>query len=119
MIRLGIISNTGDLTRNGLEDLLPPDFSWDLFESELVVLSSEVGTSKPAPAIFQVAIKRTGIEPNRCLFCTEELSHALAAQRAGMLAARLLPHPTSDIEKLVAMLIDAGLRNQTGSLESS
>ncbi len=88
-IRLGIISNTGDLTRSALADLLPVDFRFSSFEEELIVLSSEVGIEKPKAQIFGLAIDRAGVSPLEIVFCGEKLSETLAAQMAGMLAARV------------------------------
>ena len=91
-IRLGLISNTGDLTRQDLlDDLLPIDFPTDLFEDSLMILSSEVGVEKPALQIFARAVDAAGTLPGRCLFCTEEMAHALACQEIGMRSIWLQP----------------------------
>jgi FMN phosphatase YigB (HAD superfamily) len=108
-VRLGVISNTGDLPRAELLAELPTDFKFSLFEDALVILSSEVGVAKPSPAIFELAPVRAGLRPEECLFCTEDLLHTLAAQRAGMRAARTLPPPASDVGSLAQALADAGL----------
>lgn len=93
-VELGIISNTGNLTRAELlQTRLPPDFRFDLFNPDLVVLSSEVGIEKPSPDIFRLALSGTGnlINNKPCLFCTENLFDTLAAQQVGFHAARILP----------------------------
>lgn len=108
-LRLGVISNTADLSREGLCQLLPPDFSWATFDPDLVILSSEVGVEKPDPEIFRRAVAAAGGAAGECLFCTEELIHALAAQRVGMAAARVRPPPASDVGGLVAALAAAGV----------
>ena len=108
-LRLGVISNTGELTREDLTKLLPPDFDWKIFEPELVVLSSEVKVAKPSPAIFQKAVERAGVEAARCLFCTEELPHTLVAQAVGMRAARVEKPPHSDVADLLDALKQSGL----------
>ena len=71
--RLGVISNTGALTRDELEDLLPATFSFDRFEPALVVLSSEVGVEKPDLRIFFTALAAGRVEPQRCCFVGENL----------------------------------------------
>src|SRR3954451_6275124 len=96
-LRLGVISNTGDLSRVELAALLPADFDWGAFEDALVILSSEAGVEKPSPEIFRKAADASGGPPSACLFCTEDLADTLAAQRAGMIAARVQPPPRSDL----------------------
>lgn len=46
-LHLGVISNTGSLNRDQLKSVLPADFEWSLFDLDLIILSSEVGVSKP------------------------------------------------------------------------
>src|SRR5262249_35722209 len=69
-LRLGIISNTGNLTRAQLTALLPPDFDFNTFEPDLVLLSSEVGIEKPDLAIFRKAIERAQVPAAQCLYCS-------------------------------------------------
>ena len=45
----------------------------------------------------------------QCLFCTESLPDALAAQQAGMRVARLQKPPNSDIAALFEMLRRVGM----------
>ncbi len=108
-ILLGLISNTKDLSRPEILEILPEDFNMGLFENELVIFSSEVHVEKPDPQIFKLAIKRTGVNPSECLFCTEELPHILAAKQEGMQTALLQKPPNSDIGKLVERLTSADL----------
>ncbi len=84
--RLGLISNTGILQRVELLELLPPDFSFDDFEDELVVLSSELTpqVEKPDFRIFLHALSAAQTSPGKCLFVTEDILHTLAAQEVGM-----------------------------------
>jgi putative hydrolase of the HAD superfamily len=110
-LRLGIISNTGNLTREQVKQLLPSDFDFSLFENELVILSSEVGLEKPDLPIFQLIVKRAQIKSEECLFCTENLIDTLVAQRIGLKTLRLLPAPQSDIGGIVDHLKNAGLIN--------
>jgi putative hydrolase of the HAD superfamily len=108
-LQLGVISNTGDLSRAQLAPLLPADFDWAAFDPALVILSAEVGVEKPSPAIFQRAVAAAAAPAAACLFCTEDLTDTLAAQRAGMRGARVQPPPHSDVDGLVAALIAAGV----------
>ena len=108
-VRLGVISNTGNSSRDELAKLLPTDFDWTVFTPKYVILSSEVGPEKPALEIFNIAVKSTGLRAADCLFCTEDLTDTLAAQRTGMMTARLQLPPNSDMKDLVGSLITAGV----------
>lgn len=52
---------------------------------EPIVISSEVGVSKPDPAIFRLALAAVGEEPGRCLYVGDNYyDDALGGRRAGM-----------------------------------
>lgn len=108
-IRLGIISNTGNSTRAEVFKKFPADFDFGIFEEKLIILSSEVGIEKPDLQIFRLALAKTGINAEECLFCTEDLVHTLVAQQIGFKTARILPPPTADIADLSKNLIKARL----------
>jgi FMN phosphatase YigB (HAD superfamily) len=100
-LRLGIISNTGDLTtRAEILNLLPPDFDLDAFEANLTLFSSEIGKEKPHPAIFKEAVARTGKPANQCLYCSEDIVETLMAQQVGMRSIRVQTLPNSDLSGL-------------------
>ncbi len=105
-VRLGIISNTGNLSRPAILDLLPRDFDLGLFEERLVIFSSEVHLEKPDPAIFRLAIKRSRLPAANCLFCTEDPSHIQVAQQLGMETFNVRRPPNSDIGQLVKILVN-------------
>lgn len=108
-IRLGLISNTGDLLRPAILDLLPEDFDLGIFEEGLIVFSSEVHVAKPEPEIFRLAIRRAGVRPTECLFCTEESSHLRMAHQERMQTVRVGTAPGGDIGELTDMLVGRGL----------
>lgn len=118
-LRLGILSNTGSLTRNQLAARLPSDFNFGLFDETLILLSSEIGLQKPDARIFRLAINRAQQLPDparnlqfdawNCLFCGESLSECLVAQRVGMTAARINLRPSPEISNLANQLRAAGL----------
>ena len=108
-IRLGIISNTGSLTQTEVVKTLPTNFNFGVFEQQLIILSSEVGFEKPDLQIFHLALAKTGVSAQECLFCTEDLVHTLVAQQIGFNTARVLPPPKSDIANLSKNLITARL----------
>lgn len=105
-IAMGVISNTGDLTRDQLLDLLPKDFDLNRFKPELVLLSSEVEIEKPDARIFALAVKRAGVPPARCLFCGEDLTETVVAQQVGLHAIRLGANTAADFEAVVE-IVDA------------
>ena len=73
-MRLGLISNTGNLTRDELTDrYLPADFDFTWFDEEIVLLSSEVGVEKPALSMFTMAVNHAGVSPWETLFVAETI----------------------------------------------
>lgn len=118
-LRLGLLSNTGPLTRNQLLARLPNDFDFGFFDQTLVVLSSEVGLEKPDPRIFRLAVNlaqqlpfegvNLQIDAWHCLFCGESLAECLIAQQVGMTAVRLNFQPAPEISTLHDELKAAGL----------
>lgn len=87
-IPLGLISNTGNLSRDELSSLVPERF-FDNFQNHLIVLSSEIGIEKPDLRIYFHAIGLAQRAASHCLFVGERLSETYAADRAGMAAIRL------------------------------
>ena len=67
-IRVGLISNTGDLTRDKLQQLLPEDFDFGTFEDGLILLSSEIGIEKPSLGIFSLAVQHADVSPWETMF---------------------------------------------------
>lgn len=102
-LRLGLISNTGNLNRNELTSHLPSDFNFQNFEDELILLSSEVGIEKPDIRIFLKAVKQAAVPPWTCFFVGEKLEETFAAQRAGMRSIRIARVP-EDFNKLESLL---------------
>jgi len=96
-IRVGLISNTGNLNRDQLEKLLPDDFDFAVFEDGLTLLSSEVGIEKPDLGIFSLAIQHAGVSPWETMFIGESLPETISAQRAGMQSARITKPETDYI----------------------
>ncbi|MBI4642060.1 MAG: HAD family hydrolase [Candidatus Tectomicrobia bacterium] len=78
--RLGVISNGyGDQQRQKLEQ------TGILSRFTDIVISSEVGVSKPSREIFLAALNSASVKPYEALFVGDKLDvDALAAQRAGL-----------------------------------
>lgn len=96
--RLFVLSNFDARLKSILDGLglLP------LFES--VVISSEVGHSKPHPGIFIHAARLAGLEPGECLHAGDELEADLkGAQQAGFQAC-LIKRPDTDLGTLLSSL---------------
>lgn len=103
-LKLGLLSNTGTLTRAELKNMLPKDLGFEDFEAELVILSSEVGVEKPHPKIFGLALDRAQQAPLQVIYCSENLLEVISAQKSGMVGLRLIPG--KDFSKLPSVLLD-------------
>src|ERR1044071_7654002 len=57
-LRLGIISNSGNIDGKRLREALAKDKLLDFFDPRLVLFSGEVGTDKSTPEIFRIAAAR-------------------------------------------------------------
>lgn len=116
---LGLISNTGNFDRIQMLRMMPDDFSFDLFEENLVLLSSEIEFEKPDQRIFRLAVNRAQnhinpdikmqIDPSECMFVGESLKEIIAAQQVGMIGARVQKTPQPDIGGLDDVLRECGL----------
>ena len=87
-LKLGLVSNAfdpgwllrNDLDRMGLAERL-----------DVAVFSSEVGKRKPHPAMFDAALDRLGVAPERALFVGDSLyADILGAKTAGMRTVQAL-----------------------------
>lgn len=105
-IALGIISNTGTLTREQLKrDHLPRDFDFGLFNHSQIILSSEFGSDKSTPEIFLHAIGQSQRLAFDCIFVGESLLETWTAQSAGMRSAWIskFPDDLDDFTKQVSV----------------
>jgi putative hydrolase of the HAD superfamily len=66
---------------------------------EAVVVSSEVGASKPHPRIFHAALKVVGVPAQECLHVGDE-------ERADVVGARAAGIPAIRVERPVMTLLD-------------
>lgn len=102
-VRVGIISNTGNMDREALEKLLPEDFDFGYFEESLVMLSSETGVEKPKLGAFLLAVQHAGCSPWETMFVAETIEETFAAQNAGMQSVRI-SNPAKDYKSLRKLL---------------
>ena len=91
-LRLGIISNTGNLDAERLRAALADDKLLDFFDPNLVLFSGEVGTDKSTPEIFRLAAARAqdGGSDSLCRFVGEDPAERRNARLAHMQTSRSL-----------------------------
>jgi bacterial leucyl aminopeptidase len=91
-LRLGIISNTGDMDGTSVDAILGGAGIRDFFDPALRLYSKDVGLKKNSPEIFRVAAQRAGLAavPQACLFVGEDETERGFAVAAGLQAC---PHP--------------------------
>jgi FMN phosphatase YigB (HAD superfamily) len=87
---LGLISNTGTETAQSLRDLLEDADLLGFFRDELLLFSSVEGLDKSNPAFFELAAERAGVPAARCLFVGESEAERAVAQAVGFTVS---PHP--------------------------
>ena len=92
-LRLAVVSNwdialTGYLEELGLRDRFAA-----------IVTSAEAGAPKPDPRIFELALERLGVEPERALHIGDAEADELGARAAGM---RFAPAPLADLPRRLA-----------------
>lgn len=96
---LYLLSNTNEVHYRHLQD------SFDVARhfNELI-LSYEVGCSKPDPEIYQIVIERSGLLPGQCVFIDDLARNVDAARAIGMHAIQFV-----GIDDLRARLADLGV----------
>jgi HAD superfamily hydrolase (TIGR01662 family) len=85
--RVAVVSNSDGTVAEALE---MAGFA-GLFE--LVIDSTDVGISKPDPAIFEVALRRLGLSPDQAWYVGDSHYHDMGGARAAGLAAGVLVDP--------------------------
>jgi putative hydrolase of the HAD superfamily len=97
-IRLGIISNFD----RRLHDILAQLNFRDAFEH--TIISSEIGSRKPAARIFRAAAERFHVESSEILHVGDEAEADLRGARAAGLDALLIDHQTSKLSDIFSCL---------------
>jgi len=93
--RLGIISNWDP----GATSILATLGILDYFEA--VIISSEVGVSKPDERIFRIALEKVSIDPARCLYVGDNYyDDAVGAATVGMESLIINRHGLLGVEEL-------------------
>jgi putative hydrolase of the HAD superfamily len=109
--RTGVVSNCSPSTRPVVDRLRLED------ETGVVVLSCEVGQFKPAPGIFESALRALDVSAEHSLFVDDRVDYLDGAAGLGMSTVRIVrqhafgedveggDHPVvSDLEELMALL---------------
>jgi FMN phosphatase YigB (HAD superfamily) len=82
VLKLGIISNTGDVDRDSMKAFLTTAGLLGFFEDKLLVFSHEEGVDKKTKEIFNRARTRAGVAANRCIFVGESEDERTVASSA-------------------------------------
>lgn len=77
--KIGLLSNVG---RDVMDHLFSPAEQAALFDT--VVLSSDIGMTKPNPEIFEFTAKKLGVLPEECIMIDDLLVNIEGARQAGM-----------------------------------
>jgi REG-2-like HAD superfamily hydrolase len=93
-IRLAVVSNFDTRLRPLLRALGVA--TW----FDAIVVSAEEGVEKPDPRIFEMACRRLGVEPSRCLMVGDSSSDDVEGARAAGLGAVLLGVDVTGFEEL-------------------
>jgi glucose-1-phosphatase len=78
-LKTGLLSNAWDNLRRVLND------TWEIADAfDDIVISAEVGISKPDPRIYELAVLRLGVLPREAVFVDDFPHNIEAAQRVGL-----------------------------------
>ncbi len=89
--RLALVTNTmSDLTAEDIRGILGEAGVPDVFD--VIVVSSEVGVSKPDPGIFEMALEGLGVEPGEAVMVGNMVStDVFGGNRVGMRTVLVQP----------------------------
>ena len=83
--RFGVISNVPPTMKSvDVVGLLAEAGMADLFETQLVIASTDAPSPKPDAAIYTFAAKRAKVAIAECLFVGEDIGEVIGARLAGM-----------------------------------
>ena len=100
--RLGLLTNVakGVFAKGMSIPGMYPDVPW-----EISVRSFEVGLAKPKPEIYELAIEKTGLQPEEILFVDDMAINILAAAKTGLQVFQYDPDhvvkKTAELRKLL------------------
>ncbi|HEY1085956.1 MAG TPA: HAD family phosphatase [Candidatus Saccharimonadales bacterium] len=79
--KVGMLSNIG---KGAMDQFFAAEERKELFDT--VVLSSEIGLTKPHPEIFRLTAERLGVQPGECVMIDDLEENCSGADAAGMQA---------------------------------
>ena len=96
--KIGMLSNAGG---NWLDELFDEE---DIKLFDALILSAEVGLTKPDPEIYRLAANKLGVLPEECIFIDDLAHYVKAAEKVGMKAIRYhdFSQAKGEIEDLLA-----------------
>jgi len=96
--KLGMLSNVG---HGWVEDFFTQEELSQLFDE--VILSSDIGLSKPSPRIFNITAERLGLAPVECVMIDDREANIEGAREAGMngILYKSLAQAKSELSKLL------------------
>lgn len=100
--RIGLLSNAWDNLRSFIQQ------EWqiaDVFDE--LVISAEVGLTKPDPRIYEMTVARLGVQPGEAVFLDDLERNILAAREAGLHAIQFR-NPRQGLSELASMLEQEG-----------
>src|SRR4030066_464775 len=92
--KVGLLSNAWDDLRQTMHNRWNID---GLFDE--MIISAEVGMTKPNPRIFHLVVERLGVQPGEAVFIDDILTNVEAARREGLVAIQFL-QPQQTLENL-------------------
>lgn len=97
--KIGMLSN---IATNWVRDHFLTPEEQKLFDT--MVFSFEVGTTKPDPRIYEVALHNLGVEPHETVFIDDVERYCLAAEALGMKAVwyKNFPHMKTELEQILS-----------------
>lgn len=91
--RVGLITNgTVDMQRAKLERMNLLSF----FEEKLIIISEEIGVSKPDPVIFHSALQSAGISPSEAVHFGDSIHHDIKGANLVGMSSALIHTEVSD-----------------------
>ena len=97
-VKVGVISNAGPSARSAL----CARFRFDRL-ADTMVISAELGASKPDPRIYEEAMRLLGVGAPECVFVDDKPRNVDAARRLGMVGIEFTT-PADVCEQLAAVL---------------
>ena len=81
-LRLGVISNTGTETLSKMHSVMAEAELLDVFDPALLLFSSVEGIDKSQRTFFELAVQRSGTQPELCIYVGENEAERRVAASA-------------------------------------